>query len=60
MHILGWRTRLMHCLGLPAHAKVSARQPQLVVINRPYPVGRGFLNVDQMVKTLQVPFMRLT
>lgn len=45
----------MKCLGLPTRAKVvPSAPPNLVIVNRPLNVGRGFLNVDQLVETLQV------
>ena len=52
--MLLWRKRIMQCLNLPTQARVFPHRPNLVIVQRPFTVGRGFLNIAQVVRTLQV------
>ena len=46
--------RIMRCLDLPTRARVFPRHPNLVIVDRPLTVGRGFLNRAQILQRLQV------
>ena len=52
--VLLWRKRIMQCLNLPTQARVFPHRPNVVIVQRPFTVGRGFLNIAQVVRTLQV------
>lgn len=54
VQVVKWRTRIMRCLDLPTRARVFPRHPNLVIVDRPLVVGRGFLNRQQIVQRLAV------
>jgi len=59
VQVVKWRTRIMRCLDLPTRARVFPRHPNLVIVDRPLVVGRGFLNRQQIVQRLAESFPNL-
>ena len=51
--MISWRERIMDCVRLPAEMIAPTQPINVVIVNRPYNAGRGFLNAPEAVTTMQ-------
>ena len=49
-----WQERLLDCVGLPKDVIAPADTINVAVVDRPYSAGRAFLNLPDLVGTLEV------
>ena len=53
---MSWQKRLLTCTGLSQSLLAPITEPNIVIINRPYDTGRGFLNIAEVAFTVQVSY----
>ncbi|KAK9814303.1 hypothetical protein WJX72_003660 [[Myrmecia] bisecta] len=51
--VVSWKEYLSQCIGLPSDLVAPVSHPNVVIVNRPYQVGRGFLNIQEAVQLLK-------
>ena len=49
-----WQERMLDCVGLPKNVVAPAETINVAVVDRSYSAGRAFLNLPDLVDTLQV------
>lgn len=54
MVIERWKARMHSCLGLPLGRVANTSHPRVTFITRPLAHGRGFVNVYEVAKKLEV------
>ena len=52
--VISWRERIMACVKLPSNETAPTQPVNVVIVNRPYNAGRGFLNAPEAVTTMRV------